>query len=62
MQCRSCPLTSGLFPRFLDLLSNVTNASYVPTLDIDIVWHTHQLKGGEYLNECKELVGWYVDQ
>ncbi|EPT03017.1 hypothetical protein FOMPIDRAFT_1117270, partial [Fomitopsis schrenkii] len=46
---------------FLDLLSNVTNASYVPTLDIDIVWHTHQLKGGEYLNECKELVGWYVD-
>ncbi|EPT03014.1 hypothetical protein FOMPIDRAFT_1159610 [Fomitopsis schrenkii] len=46
---------------FLDLLSIAPNAFYVPTLDIDIVWHTHQLTGSKYLEECKELVGWYVD-
>lgn len=56
------PAEFGMFFRFFDLISTATNPGYVPTLDIDIVWHTHQLKGDEYLKECKELVGWYVDQ
>ncbi|KAH9930341.1 uncharacterized protein B0H18DRAFT_1117024 [Fomitopsis serialis] len=46
---------------FLDLLSSASSPFFVPTLDIDIVWHTHQLKGDEYTKESKEFVGWYVD-
>ncbi|KZT69341.1 hypothetical protein DAEQUDRAFT_726929 [Daedalea quercina L-15889] len=46
---------------FLDLLSSASGPHYVPTFDIDLVWHTHQLKGNLYLKECKKLVGWYVD-
>ncbi|KAH7910332.1 hypothetical protein BJ138DRAFT_1153215 [Hygrophoropsis aurantiaca] len=34
---------------------------FVPTLDIDLAWHTHQLMAGEYKNDCATLVGKYVD-
>ncbi|KAI0766049.1 hypothetical protein BC629DRAFT_1539811 [Irpex lacteus] len=30
---------------FLDLLSTSSSTLFVPTLDIDLVWHTHQLLG-----------------
>ncbi|KAH7907153.1 hypothetical protein BJ138DRAFT_532838 [Hygrophoropsis aurantiaca] len=34
---------------------------FVPTLDIDLAWHTHQLMAKEYQNDCATLVGRYVD-
>lgn len=34
----------------------------VPTLDIDLAWHTHQLMSGTYNKDCKQYVGRYVDQ
>ncbi|KAG2028327.1 hypothetical protein BDR03DRAFT_1028265, partial [Suillus americanus] len=34
---------------------------FVPTLDIDLGWHTHQLMAFRYQNVCIALVGRYVD-
>jgi hypothetical protein len=34
----------------------------VPTLDIDLVWHSHQLSGPRYHKDCKTNIGRYVDQ
>ncbi|KAG6811928.1 hypothetical protein H0H93_014102, partial [Arthromyces matolae] len=34
---------------------------YVPTLDIDLAWHTHQLLGETYQSNCQLYVGRYVD-
>ncbi|KAI0091543.1 hypothetical protein BDY19DRAFT_1030884 [Irpex rosettiformis] len=46
---------------FLDLLSTSTTALFVPTLDIDLVWHTHQLLGQRYADDCLKYVGRYID-
>ena len=35
---------------------------FVPTLDIDLVWHTHQLFSEEYQYDCIKYVGRFVDQ
>ncbi|TFY60655.1 hypothetical protein EVJ58_g5012 [Rhodofomes roseus] len=43
------------------MLSSASTSYFVPTLDIDLVWHTHQLKGDGYMKDSKEFVGWYVD-
>ncbi|KAH8831767.1 hypothetical protein DL96DRAFT_1459646 [Flagelloscypha sp. PMI_526] len=34
---------------------------YVPTLDIDLAWHTHQLSGVQYERDCFEYVGKFID-
>lgn len=34
----------------------------VPTLDIDLAWHTHQLSGSAYMVDTKKCVWLYVDQ
>lgn len=47
---------------FLDLISSRPNYMSVPTLDIDLVWHTHQLMAGQYGSDCELYVGRYVDQ
>ncbi|KDQ63956.1 hypothetical protein JAAARDRAFT_74847 [Jaapia argillacea MUCL 33604] len=46
---------------FLDLISHSPKTCFVPTLDIDLVWHTHQLLVGEYWKDCMEGVGRFVD-
>ncbi|KZT63753.1 hypothetical protein DAEQUDRAFT_699761 [Daedalea quercina L-15889] len=46
---------------FLDLLTTSPAAFFVPTLDIDLVWHTHQLMAGQYADDCMEYVGRYID-
>ncbi|EIW76459.1 hypothetical protein CONPUDRAFT_15794, partial [Coniophora puteana RWD-64-598 SS2] len=33
----------------------------VPTLDIDLVWHTHQLMANSYQNDCLNYIKRYVD-
>ncbi|KAG9006792.1 hypothetical protein FRB90_009736, partial [Tulasnella sp. 427] len=42
---------------FLELVKAGNVHSLVPTLDIDLAWHTHQLKGSKYCKETKELLG-----
>jgi hypothetical protein len=34
----------------------------VPTLDIDLAWHSHQLMADKYNRDCIEYVGRYIDQ
>ncbi|KAI6008032.1 hypothetical protein EDC04DRAFT_2777713 [Pisolithus marmoratus] len=46
---------------FLGLMTNSPGSFFVPTLDIDLAWHTHQLIAQRYDEECMELVGRYVD-
>jgi len=33
----------------------------VPTLDIDLAWHTHMLFPGHYIHDTKELIGFTPD-
>lgn len=42
---------------FLELMKTGSVHSLVPTLDIDLAWHTHQLKGSKYCKQTKELLG-----
>ncbi|KAF9230288.1 hypothetical protein BU15DRAFT_91144 [Melanogaster broomeanus] len=46
---------------FLDLMADSPGSFFVPTLDIDLAWHTHQLTANHYHLDCKALVGRYVD-
>ncbi|KAH7921597.1 hypothetical protein BV22DRAFT_1019043 [Leucogyrophana mollusca] len=46
---------------FLDLMVRCPDAFLVPTLDIDLAWHTHQLMAIRYQKDCATLVGRYVD-
>jgi hypothetical protein len=47
---------------FLDLMASSSSSFFVPTIDIDLAWHTHQLQGSRYHDKCYRLVGQYVDQ
>jgi hypothetical protein len=47
---------------FLNLMTGSPASFFVPTLDIDLAWHTHQLMGAIYQRDCKAVVGRYVDQ
>jgi hypothetical protein len=47
---------------FLDLMSTSPRSFFVPTLDIDLVWHTHQLMAHKYENDCRSFVGRFIDQ
>lgn len=46
---------------FLDLMATPPSNFYVPTLDIDLAWHTHQLYADQYAADCKKFVGRYID-
>ena len=46
----------------MDLMSWMPSSFLVPTLDIDLAWHTHQLMGVKYNYECIRYVGRYIDQ
>jgi hypothetical protein len=47
---------------FLDLMSSSPVSFFVPTLDIDLVWHTHQLMPTKYQQDCESYVGRFIDQ
>lgn len=47
---------------FLDLMATHPGTMLVPTLDIDLVWHTHQLTYANYQGDCVNYVGRFVDQ
>ncbi|KZT67388.1 hypothetical protein DAEQUDRAFT_713656 [Daedalea quercina L-15889] len=46
---------------FLDLMAPSPASFFVPTLDIDLVWHTHQLTAGRYADDCMKFVERYID-
>ncbi|KAF8967533.1 hypothetical protein BDZ97DRAFT_1916819 [Flammula alnicola] len=46
---------------FLDLLASSPGSFFVPTLDIDLVWHTHQLLATRYEADCNTYVGRFID-
>ncbi|GBE89583.1 hypothetical protein SCP_1602460 [Sparassis crispa] len=46
---------------FLDLMNTSPSLSLLPTLDIDLVWHSHQLMGSRYEKDCMQYVRRYVD-
>ena len=50
------------FYRFLDLMASTPGLFLVPTLDIDLAWHTHQMKAEIYQADCMKYIGRYVDQ
>jgi hypothetical protein len=51
-----------LFTRFLELSSLTYAQELVPSLDIDLVWHTHQLMSTQYHKDCLQYVGYFLDQ
>ncbi|KAF7296992.1 hypothetical protein MIND_00931500 [Mycena indigotica] len=46
---------------FLDLMSGLPIHFLVPTLDIDLAWHTHQLRSYDYYYDTKKYVGSFID-
>jgi Protein of unknown function (DUF1399). len=55
-------LQSSCIHSFLDLMASSPESFFVPTLDIDLAWHTHQLMADQYNTECLKYVGRYIDQ
>ncbi|GAA5858932.1 hypothetical protein JCM8547_007161 [Rhodosporidiobolus lusitaniae] len=48
------------YHNFMDLLSSDSGITCVPTLDIDLIWHTHQLSI-RYRHDMFRFVGRFVD-
>ncbi|KAH8103957.1 hypothetical protein BXZ70DRAFT_888620 [Cristinia sonorae] len=46
---------------FLDLMVSSPSSFFVPTLDIDLAWHTHQMMGKKYANDNLQYVGRFID-
>jgi len=46
---------------FLDLMASTPKSFLVPTLDIDLAWHTHQMMGARYADDCLTKVGRFID-
>ncbi|KAG8754223.1 hypothetical protein FRC11_006772 [Ceratobasidium sp. 423] len=46
---------------WLDVMSQLRHKMLVPTLDIDLAWHTHQLKQQGYRTWTLEVLGQFID-
>lgn len=49
------------YDRFLKLFKMYPRKMLVPTLDIDIAWHTHQCSPAQYMEATKTLAGRFID-
>lgn len=49
------------YSRFLKLYKLYPTTMFVPTLDIDLVWHTHQCSPLAYFNATRNLAGKFVN-
>ncbi|QRW11330.1 dammaradiene synthase [Ceratobasidium sp. AG-Ba] len=49
------------YSAWLDVMSQLTKQMLVPTLDIDLAWHTHQLKHEAYRTQTLSILGKFVD-
>lgn len=47
---------------FLDLMTSSPASFFVPTLDIDLIWHTHQLMSDSYETHTMMYVQRFIDQ
>ncbi|KAK9853403.1 hypothetical protein MYU51_006475 [Penicillium brevicompactum] len=54
------PDHTSRYIKFLQLMKDV-KCTLVPTLDIDLLWHTHQLSPLAYGKYCKTQVGRHID-
>lgn len=55
-------LTVRLVTRFLDLMMSSPTSFFVPTLDIDLVWHSHQMMGKKYEKDSMTYIHRFIDQ
>ncbi|KAK4099127.1 hypothetical protein N658DRAFT_498724 [Parathielavia hyrcaniae] len=51
----------GRYDAFLRLFVAYPGETLVPTLDIDLVWHTHQLGAGRYQRDVLARTGRFID-
>lgn len=49
------------YSQFLRLFKLYPGTTLVPTLDIDLVWHTHQCSPAQYTAAAKEIAGRFID-
>jgi hypothetical protein len=49
------------YEQFLKLMKLYPDVTLVPTLDIDLVWHTHQCSPARYVQATRQLVGKFVN-
>ncbi|TGJ84460.1 hypothetical protein E0Z10_g4332 [Xylaria hypoxylon] len=49
------------YERFLKLFKLYPQTMLVPTLDIDLVWHTHQCSPAQYKSVTTEIAGRFID-
>jgi hypothetical protein len=49
------------YSKFLKLLKLYPGTMLVPTLDVDLVWHTHQCSASRYENDTGVLAGCFID-
>lgn len=49
------------YTRFLHLMSTFKGMLLVPTLDVDLAWHTHQLSSSGYRNHTISTCGKFID-
>ncbi|KAH9124984.1 hypothetical protein LEN26_009628 [Aphanomyces euteiches] len=49
------------YHQFMHLMRSQPKMMFVPTVDIDLVWHAHQCDPQEYARYCNDLVGKLVD-
>lgn len=49
------------YNNFLHLFKLYPTTMFVPTLDIDLIWHTHQCSQWQYAAATKELAGKFVN-
>lgn len=43
-------------------MTSAPTTLFVPTLDIDLAWHTHQMKGKKYNADCMKYLKRLIDQ
>lgn len=46
---------------FSELMKRVPSIMVVPTLDIDLIWHTHQCTGAQYVTDTEARVGRFIN-
>ncbi|PPQ84317.1 hypothetical protein CVT26_011436 [Gymnopilus dilepis] len=49
------------YQAFWDLMSSSPTSFFVPTLDIDLVWHTHQIIPERYEKQCQMYLKRFID-
>lgn len=49
------------YEKFVNLLKKYPDVMLVPTIDIDLVWHTHQCAGAAYQTDMERLAGTFID-